>query len=233
MKEMVLSLKENVLKYVKDSFKNEKKKVSVRDIQKKFSCSTTIIYKLFPGKKAEIYSLAGVPIDQKTMEQTKVATAAKRSSKKTVALSYFLTEDQTKKILGLSYWEGGKDLSQVLDEILELELKNRRVKLTLKERKMIWSFLESAFNNGWKIGEDPDIIQFIISLWNLGIHRQDPEIIKGIIETVKCLRVKNWKISAFVDYATRHKNQFQLYRAYMDKKITKEEFYKEIEAYVS
>ena len=51
------------------------------------------------------------------------------------SIRLMLTEEQSKRLLGISHLEGGKDPLVVLDELLNYDCKMRRYGLTLSRRK--------------------------------------------------------------------------------------------------
>lgn len=200
-----MSLRETIVKYVRETYDGEKRKVSIRDIQRNCKCSATKIYDLFPGKKAEIYRVAGVPLNQLRLEGTMRALKVKKEKKrKPMARGYpiQLTAAQSEHLYGIKHLEKGKDVSSIIDELLESDSEDRKYGLTLENKKNIWRFLEVARDKKWKIGETPDIVEVATKMHNLHVFQYRPDTIEKLIQLVNTLRARNWTIEIFVGYIT-------------------------------
>ena len=94
-------------------------------------------YQLFLGGVSEAYRLAGIPVPKERLEQTAKATERIKKERGIVKEQegiegrITLSEDQTKRLLGISHLEGGRDPHQILDELLDYDSQLRSMGLDI------------------------------------------------------------------------------------------------------
>ena len=110
------------------------------------------------------------------------AKNAEPEVKEASSMRLMLTEEQTKRLLGISHLEGGKDPLVIVDELLNYDSKMRRYGLTLSMRKILSETLEVALQRGWKINSEPDFVDAVTKAHKLGILSWPAETVKFLLE---------------------------------------------------
>ena len=151
---------------------------------------------------------------------------------KEASVRLMLSEEQTRRLYGLSHLEGGKDPLVVLDELLNYDCKMRRYGLTLSRRKILSEALEVALQRGWKINAEPDFVDAVTKAHNLGILSWPAETVRFLLEVFNWAKSKGWNPFDFADYVTRHYNELVYYMRYLKGEISFEEFKRRMEPYV-
>jgi DNA-binding Lrp family transcriptional regulator len=122
-----------------------------------------------------------------------------------------LTEEQTKRLFGISHLEGGKDPLVIVDELLDYDSKMRRYGLTFSKMKVLSEALDEALRRGWKINAEPDFINAVTEAYNLGLLSWPSEALKFLLEVLSWAKRKGWRPLEFVNYVTRHYNELYYY----------------------
>jgi len=151
---------------------------------------------------------------------------------KEASVRLMLSEEQTRRLYGLSHLEGGKDPLVVLDELLNYDSKMRRYGLTLSKRRVLSEALEAALQRGWKINAEPDFVDAVTKAHNLGILSWPAETVRFLLEVFNWAKSKGWNPFDFADYVTRHYNELVYYMRYLKGEISFEEFKRRMEPYV-
>jgi len=112
-----------------------------------------------------------------------------------------LSEEQTQRLLGLSYLEGGKDSSQIIDELLDLDGNRRKYEISLEDAKRVADFLRRAVERGWSLSEKPNVIDLVTQLWNLGMANLPRQTVEALIQLLSNLGERGWNSSQFVAQA--------------------------------
>lgn len=129
-------------------------------------------YEFYEGGAAEACKLAGIPVDQKRVNSTKRARESRKKKGSEAgdveheSYRLTLTEEQTKRLLGISHLEKGKDSLLVFDEILKRDTGFRRRGLDLTNSKRVLNFLDEAHEKGL---ETPWILTALVTFRNLGL----------------------------------------------------------------
>lgn len=171
----------------------------MRNIARYLNVSTSKLYKNFSGK-SEIYQLAGITLDESSMQKTVSALKAKKKNAKVNKLNdkakdhhkeancYTLNLNQTDSLRGLCFISGRRALKLVMDEILDFQHKIYKHKITLKTIRIFSEFLDTAKNMGWRINEKPNIITIIIKLHNIGISNLDPSMVEDVLKIIGTIK---------------------------------------------
>jgi hypothetical protein len=238
------NLKQAVIEYIKSHYTQKGSVPALKSIIEHFKgdgLNLTRFYRIFPGGMGEVCRLAGVPVPMERIKQTAKATemmkaarikGAQSASMEAPPVRLTLTEAQTRRLLGLSHLEGGKDPLVIVDELLDYDSKARRYGLTLEKMKMLSEFLEEALQIGWRIKSQPSIVEALTKAHNIGFLSWPPESAKFFVEVLEWARKKGWNPFDFADYVTRHHNELTYYMRYIMGEITFEEFKQRIMSYV-
>jgi len=236
-------LKQAIIQYIKKRYERDKEAPSLRKIIehfKKEKLNFTRFYKMFPGGIPEAYRLAGVPIPKDRMRRTAKATKAVKTAKAREKAEdeappptrLVLTEEQSKRLLGISHLEGGKDPLVIIDELLDYDSKARKYGLSLARRKLLSEALEAAMEKGWKVDAEPSFVEALTRAHNLGLLNWTPETVKYMLDVLEWARIKKWSPLEFANYVTRHCNELSAYLAYLRGEISYERFKEVMRSYV-
>ncbi|MEM3713302.1 MAG: TusE/DsrC/DsvC family sulfur relay protein [Thermoproteota archaeon] len=231
------SMKHEVVQFVEEFYERNRRAPTFREILKHFKSrglSSSAFYQLFPNGLGELCKLAGIPIPEERMQKTARAKAALREGRRipqeTVSSRLTLTEEQTRRLLGISHLERGEDPLLIIDELLDNDAVLRReFKLTLKDIAQVAVFLKYAFSISWRIGQNPDLLSCLTKAWNIGLLDFEPQVILNLIEVLEEAQEKGWKPAEFVNYVTRFQNEIQAYNMFQRGLISFEEFRKRVE----
>ena len=224
---------QEIIKFIKGSYDQNGRIPSLRDIIKQFQkegLSFTGFYKLFPLGLAEACRLAGVPIPSDRIEKTSEAHAAKEKDKLDVtterALNCLtLTEDQTKRLFGMSHLEDGEDPLLIVDELLDRDsFIRKQFNLSLLDTKRVAEFLKKAVDGGWSVSAQPNIIECVTNLHNCGIQNLSSETVNGLIQILKDLKTHKLDPTQFVAEASQVQSGIYLLRQYRAGYITLQDF---------
>ena len=232
------NLKQDIVQYTRDFYSRNREPPSVRQIIHKCGISFSRFYKLFPGGLSEACRLAGVPVPMQRINKTKRALETSKGRKEAGRHSVSstgrltLTEEQTGRIYGIVQLEGGKDPVLIVDDMLDLDYKARKRKLSLAKRKKVSEFLEVALERGWKVNTAPDIIASLTKAHNLGLLTYSPETLRYFISVLEWARKSKWSPFDFVNYVTQSKNLLMLYMMAKQNRISRQEFERRASQYV-
>jgi hypothetical protein len=138
----------------------------------------------------------------------------------TQPLRHTLSEELTRRLLGLSYLEGRKDPNVVLGELFDRDADVRRLTEHPENVAKIVGFVEKAIQRNWTI---PNLVHAVTRLWNSGFFKIEPESAERVISFVEDLHRRKWDIATFVEYATKHYNAVDFQGQYMRGEITLDE----------
>jgi hypothetical protein len=232
-----------ILEYIKDYYVKNKKVPFLRQILKKEKLNRVQFYRTFPKGLTQACQLAGVPVPEDRIKKMKRAVEASKAKKSEVAVKgadeealpptrLMLTEEQTKRLLGLSHLEGRKDPLVIIDELLDYDSKARKYGLSLAKRKRLSEALEAALQNGWRINSQPSFVEALMKAHKMGFLSWSYETVKFFMEVFDWAEKKGWSPFEFAEYVTRHYNELICYIRYMKGEITFEEFKRRIEPYI-
>ncbi|MFH0896897.1 MAG: hypothetical protein V1850_02465 [Candidatus Bathyarchaeota archaeon] len=225
-------LKRAIINYVKDY---EKGVPPVKKIGQKFKITLKRFYTIFPGKMPELCRLAGKPLPVERMKRTEKAIKSKgqRTVEDERPNVIHLSEEQSKRLWGLSHLEKGKDPQLIIDELFDRDSTLRKTyNLSLSDTRLVAEFLKAAVDRGWSMSSSPNVVDFVTDLWNCGVSNLTLGTVKGLISILKDLEKRKWLAVDFVDYVTRHQNELLWYSQYMRGDISFEEFRGRIAPYV-
>lgn len=232
-------LKREILRFIKDFYLQNGEPPSVRSILESFEgLSRKRFYQIFPDGVSEAHRLAGVPVSKERLEQTAKATERIKMGRDVVEEQedvegrITLSEEQTKRLLGISHLEGGRDPLQILDELLDYDSALRSMDLDLSQVKMIQKFLSEAQDRGWKLDSKPNLLNHIAGLYNVGFTNFEPRTINALVRLIQEIERNGWTVKNFVGYVTRIYKMLIPYIAYMHGQISYEEFRRRVEPYV-
>jgi len=230
--------KRRVLEYIRGFYAKEGRAPSLRQILKKEKLNRARFYQLFPQGLAQACQLASVPAPKERISKVGKAVEASRAKRLEPAANQksfsrlLLTEEQTKRLLGLSHLEGGKDPHIILDELLNYDSKARKYGLSLAKRKLLSEVLEVAMEKGWRIKSQPSFVEALTRAYNLGLLDWPPETVKYMLDVLEWARLKKWSPLEFANYVTRHYNELSAYLAYLRGEISYERFREVMSHYV-
>ena len=111
-------VRKEIVKHIQTYYEEHKTEPSVGEITKEFKeqgVNGYTFYRFFPKGKAEACRLAGVPVSMELFKRTEKALKARAKARKndtvietpSATIRLTLTEEQTKRLLGISHLEGG------------------------------------------------------------------------------------------------------------------------------
>lgn len=222
-------LRQAILQYFEECCERGEEAPSLRKTFKRFrkeKLNNVHFYKLFPGGLAEACKLAGVPVPKKRISRVRKAVEASRmkdDADETLELSSLnltLTGDLTKRLLGVSHLERGKDPSLIIEELLDRDAKLRKnYKLSLANTKAIGGFLDLMTARKWKVQEAADVVT---RLWNCGFFNLDLKSANRVISFVKDLNERKWEVNRFIDVATEYYSDIYYFDQYKLGNISRE-----------
>lgn len=222
-------LRQAILQYFKEFCERGEEVPSLRKMFKRFrkeKLNNTRFYMLFPGGLAEACRLAGVPVPKKRIRRVRKAVEASRMKEdadealESFSLTLTLTEDLTKRLLGVSHLERGKDPSLIIEEFLDRDAKLRKnYKLSLAKTKAIGGFLDLMTARKWKVPEAADVTT---RLRNCGFFNLDLNSANRVISFVEDLHRRKWDVNRFIDVATEYHNDIYYFNQYKLGKISRE-----------
>jgi hypothetical protein len=227
-------LEQSILSYVKDYHSKNKRAPSLRALIRQFKgegLNFAKFYQLFPRGITEACSKAGVPTPMERIRQTEMAIQGVKMKEGDIQENVplqnrlILTEAQTKRLLGMSHLEGGKDPLIIVDELMNRDSELRReFKLSFKDTSTVSGFLNMAVGRGWSVSTSPNIVDFCTQLWNLGIQQLPPETVSGLIQILNALKASKWDPTQFVREATDAKNSVYWFTEYKAGRISANDF---------
>jgi hypothetical protein len=179
-----LELKQPIIKYIRGYYRQNGETPPLRKIIKRFEkekLNFSRFYEIFPGRMSEACRLAGVPIPTERIRRTDRATEVSKMTEPTPSVQVcpsrqMLSDEQTKRLLGISHLEGGKEPLIIIDELLERDAKLRKTyKMSFKDTKSVADFLDLAANGGWEV---PSLLSMVTRLWNSGFIHLDQHSLK-------------------------------------------------------
>jgi sulfur relay (sulfurtransferase) DsrC/TusE family protein len=204
-------LKQAIILYVKDYHEKHTTSPSLRKILNHFrkdKLNFTRFYNVFPGRLAEACSLAGVPVPEDRIKRMqKVTETSRNEAKDTTKSSLFrltLTEEQTKRLLGISHLEGGIDPLLIVDRLLDNDGKMRKsYRLNFSKAKRVSDFLDAAIARGWHTESNPNIVSFLTDLWNAGCMSLSSQEIANLMGFLIGMKNRGWKANEIPEYLTK------------------------------
>lgn len=187
-------LKKQILVHIKKHHDENGKVPSLEVICKEVEgCNKTKFYKRFTGI-AEACRLAGVPAPESRIKATKKARKTQKSKKKKqhvetkeVSLpGVVLTKDHVERFLSIRHLEKSKDMSEIIDKILDRDTDFREEKgMTLDNTKEVFDYIKMAKERKWTLAS---LISIQTRLWNAGIMSMSPQSVKehaSLLEKLK------------------------------------------------
>ncbi|MEM3356900.1 MAG: TusE/DsrC/DsvC family sulfur relay protein [Candidatus Bathyarchaeia archaeon] len=232
---METEVKNAIIDFIQSHYAKNKIAPSIRLIADKFKAQGVdrcTFYSYFPKGLSEACKAAGIPAPER-LKQTQRALKVKKARSRVEgarveevsSTRLTLTEEQTRRLFGISHLEKGKDPSLIVDELLDGDsLLRKKYKLSLSDTKLIAKFLRAAVDRGWSTTSNPNIVDFITYLWNCGVQNLPAETVSGLVNLVNDLRARKWNPSEFVKEATDIHNAVYWYRQYKAGFISVEEF---------
>lgn len=227
-------LEQAILSYIKDCHTKSNRAPSLRVLIRQFKgegLNFAKFYQLFPRGITEACAKAGVPAPMERIRQTEMAVQGVKMKDAAIQENVpiqnrlMLTEAQTKRLLGMSHLEGGKDPLIIVDELMDRDSELRRkYKLSFKDTSTVSGFLNMAVGRGWSVSASPNIVDFCTQLWNLGIQQLPPETISGLIQILNTLKASQWDPTQFVREATDARNSVYWFREYKAGRINANDF---------
>jgi len=153
----------------------------------------------FQGGVQEVCRLAGVPAPTDRMGRTakavkavkaKKSAEAKKSVTEEPSMRLVLSEEQTRRLLGISHLERGKDPLVIIDEILDNDSKLRKYGLSLSKVRLVLEYLENAIERGWNV---PWLIEVQTRLQNAGVMKLKPRDVAAIASFLECMVKRGWR----------------------------------------
>ena len=222
-------LKNDILLYLRTHYERHKSVPSVRAILRQFKrtgLTSTLFYDFYSEGLPQVCREAGVPPPER-LRRTRAATKARtdRTSHEdkspmgetTSPGRVQLSAEMTRRLLGVSYLEGGKDPNVVLGELFDRDSTVRKLTQRPEHVATVVGFVEKALEWKWEMN---GLIDAVTRSWNAGLLNIDPASAKRVIDFVENLRSRQWDIVTFVDYATKHSKGIDLQARYMRGEIS-------------
>ena len=102
----------------------------------------------------------------------------------------------------------------------------------MKKIRIISDFSDTARGKGWKVKEEPNLINFITRLHNIGISNLDLRTVEDVLKIIETIKKGRWSIDDFVKHVTTHYSQVLYYNMYKSGQISLQEFKKRMSAYI-
>jgi len=204
------SLRAKIIKYVKDTYHLIGKVPSTTDIVENVHGlrSARNLYEKFPGGLEEICEAAKVPIPEVRINQTKRARERGKQSSAGCGKVH-LSEKQTNRLLGVSQLEGGRDVSKIVDDMLDRDTVLRgEAGLSIEDTKILVSFIVAALAAGWS---KSDLVPFTTHLSNNGIANLTSQEVGILLTLTTAMKVNGWDPKQFVKEANDSKNAVNLF----------------------
>jgi hypothetical protein len=210
-----LDLKQPIIEYIRDHYRQNGKTPPLRKIIKHFEkekLNFSRFYEIFPSCIPEAYRLAGVPIPTERIRRTRKATQASKTTEpqphvQTCPNRPMLSDEQTKRLLGISHLEGGKDPLIIIDELLNRDAKLRKAyRLSLKDTKMMVDFLNLAIEKGWQV---PWLLSIQTCLWNSGFMDLDQQALEWLANLLKEVKRNGLKAEDLVRTFKKTENEWE------------------------
>ncbi|MCJ7630939.1 hypothetical protein MUP77_00865, partial [Candidatus Bathyarchaeota archaeon] len=172
-----------IVNFVQSYYAKNKTAPSVRIIAEAFKakgidrCS---FYTFFAGGLEEVCIAANIPVPERSRQTLKALSVRKREQQvqkeAPCPTRLLLTEEQTRRILGISHIEKGKDPSIIMNELFDRDASLRKTyNLSFKDTKNVADFLEVATRRRWKL---PWLLSIMARLWNSGFMHLDQQSLK-------------------------------------------------------
>jgi hypothetical protein len=210
-----LELKQPIIKYIRGYYRQNGETPPLRKIIKRFErekLNFSRFYEIFPGRMSEACGLAGVPIPTERIRRTDRATQASKMTEPTPHVQVcpsrpMLSDEQTKRLLGISHLEGGKEPLIIIDELLDRDAKLRNTyKLSFKDTKMIADFLNLAIGKGWQV---PWLLSVETYLWNSGFMDLDQQALKWLADLLKQVKHSGLKVEDLMRTFRKTENEWE------------------------
>jgi hypothetical protein len=144
-----------------------------------------------------------------------------------------LTQNQERRLLAICHLEGGKDPSLVLDEILDRDMKFRKIyKLSMPDTARVAGYLEEATKRGWSIHNPPSMLDCLTEAWNAGLLALEPALLASLTELAREIKRRDSTPKQYLDLVARTQNMVSAYLDYKSEKITLFEFQRRLAQYV-
>lgn len=180
-------------------------------------------YEFFKGGVGEACKLAGVPAPKARIASTNKALKERRKASEGADLrrrviaadrhlgagynqgdlssKIVLSEEQVKRILGISHLEGGKEPRIILDELLERDTFLRENKdLSLDDTKAVFDYLGKAKERKWTI---PMLLSLHVRLWNAGLNSMSSEDIERLLGFLVKMGAAGWDLNEISSLLSR------------------------------
>ena len=217
-----------ILDFIRRYFKRQRKPPSIRDIERALRGSGVNrdnFYDLFENME-EACTLAGIHTTDQSgktraaLEGRKEKQEQHEKENKSALPGITLTQKQTLRLAGMSHFEHGKDILEIVDSLLENDSTLRNLGLDFDKMQRIIQFLELALKSGWHLSDPPNILDATAQLLNFGFLRLDAKTAANVISISYQLKERNWDPIEFVDYVSRNKEIVDAYVKYMKGEIS-------------
>lgn len=161
--------KKEILDFIKKYYETRGNQPSSKVIIKEGGVSKNKFYEEF-GSVANAWKQAGIPVDQRMFNQTKKARASRKEKHsrvedvESVPSSITLTKEITRRLLGISHLESGKDPLIILDQLLERDTSFRKRGINIADSRRILNFIDEAHEKGL---ETPWLLTTMINIEDL------------------------------------------------------------------
>lgn len=199
---------------------------SLTDLQKKVDAANRTIEKQFKTIEKQSSQLKKKSVlIEKLQQKIRIAKKLKEGR----GSSYTLSKSQFNRLSGISHLDGGKRPVIIIDELLTMELKFRKYKISFADFRRIKKLLDEAIHKKWTPKE---LVSCMTKLWNQDIHILPPKTVAKLVELVKIVQERKWKLDNFVTFATTYYNQMYWSKKYDRGEISKDQFMREMKVYV-
>jgi hypothetical protein len=205
-----------IISFVQSYHAKNKTVPSIRMISKAFEADGVnryTFYSLFPNGLRELCKLTAVPAPTERIRRTDRATEAsklKGQSSSIIEVSpdhLMLSEAQTKRLLGLSHLEDGKDPLLIIDELLDRDSKLRMTcRLSFKGTKAVADFLELATSRGWEV---PPLLSMVMRMWNSGFMHLDQHSLKCLSDMLTEMKSRGLTPKELVETLNMKQGEFE------------------------
>ncbi|MCJ7770232.1 TusE/DsrC/DsvC family sulfur relay protein [Candidatus Bathyarchaeota archaeon] len=220
-----------VILFAKTYYQQHGSAPSIRAIVRRFKKTLNIgrIYELFPDGQGQICREASISLPSDRLNHTSNAQKARVAKTSTNTNSVLgtaessrlaLTEEQTRRIYGISHLEGGKNPNQIITEMLDRDTTVRRLLEHPENMAEMVRFVESGLSRGWKI---PWLLEITTNLWNGRVTTLSAQEVGSLVELISELKNRGIEVKQFVQESVNAGSLVNSWRQYRLGQITVDE----------